>query len=256
MKDFTFETYRCLIQRLKETGYIFQCVADYINSPSPKAVILRHDVDIRNWAADRLALYENHLGIKSTYYFRYKRNGFDIKTIKSVIELGHEIGYHYEDLTHHNGNASAAIESFQRNLKELRKLYPVETICMHGRSGSTYDNRDLWKKYDYREFGVIAEPYLDLDFDKVLYLSDVARRWNGSKIALRDKVASKFDFDFKTTYDLLESIDQLPDRVMLTMHPELWTDNIWEWTYVYFFVIAHNFYKVHFRNKRTLKRNS
>ena len=196
------------------------------------------------------------MSVSSTYYFRVNRHSFNAEIIREIVDLGHEIGYHYEDLTSSNGNYFKAINTFMKNLELFRSFYPVKTLCMHGRSGSPYDNRDLWKKYDYRDFGIIAEPYLDLDFDQVLYLSDVARRWNGSKIALRDKVVSKFNFDFKTTYDLIENIDQLPDRVMLTMHPELWTDNLLEWTYIYFFVIAHNFYKVHFRNKRTLKRNS
>ena len=42
-----------------------------------------------------------------------------------------------------------AIDDFRLNLEKLRKLYPVKTICMHGSPFSKWDNRDLWKKYDY-----------------------------------------------------------------------------------------------------------
>ena len=81
-----------------------------------------------------------------------------------------------------------AICDFERNLKKFRKLYPVKTICMHGSPLSKWDNRDLWKRYDYRDFGIIAEPYFDLDFREVFYLTDTGRAWNNSKVSVRDKV--------------------------------------------------------------------
>ena len=59
---------------------------------------------------------------------------------------------------------------------------------MHGSPLSKWDNRDLWKRYDYRDFGIIAEPYFDVDFNEVLYLTDTGRRWNNSKASVRDKV--------------------------------------------------------------------
>ena len=52
-----------------------------------------------------------------------------------------------------------AIEDFERNLEKFREFYPVKTICMHGSPLSKWDNRDLWKRYDYRDYGIIAEPY-------------------------------------------------------------------------------------------------
>ena len=81
-----------------------------------------------------------------------------------------------------------AIKSFERNLEKLRKLYPVKTVCMHGSPLSKWDNRDLWKRYDYRDYGIIAEPYFDIDFDEVLYLTDTGRRWDGDRVSVRDKI--------------------------------------------------------------------
>jgi len=59
---------------------------------------------------------------------------------------------------------------------------------MHGSPRSPYDNNEVWKKYDYRELGIIAEPYFDLDFSKVLYLTDTGRRWDGEGVSIRDKI--------------------------------------------------------------------
>jgi len=50
----------------------------------------------------------------------------------------------------------------------LRKIAPFKTICKRGSPLSKYDNRRLWDKYDYREEEIICEPYLDIDFNKVL----------------------------------------------------------------------------------------
>src|SRR5690625_8018545 len=48
-------------------------------------------------------------------------------------------------------------------------------------------SRDLWKWYSYRDYGIIAEPYFDLDFSRVLYLTDTGRRWDGDKGSVRDR---------------------------------------------------------------------
>jgi len=51
-----------------------------------------------------------------------------------------------------------AIEDFRINLDKFRAIYPVKTICMHGSPLSKFDNRLLWEKYDYRDFGIVGSP--------------------------------------------------------------------------------------------------
>ena len=124
-----------------------------------------------------------------------------------------------------------AIDDFRLNLEKLQKFYLVETICMHGGPLSKWDNRDLWKKYDYRDFGIIAEPYFDIDFNVVFYLTDTGRSWNNSKASVRDKVNSKFDIKIKDTNHLIEKIqrNELPDKIMLSIHPQRWFDYGYNW---------------------------
>ena len=38
-------------------------------------------------------------------------------------KLGHEIGYHYEDLALENGNPDKAYNSFCKNLERIREIY-------------------------------------------------------------------------------------------------------------------------------------
>ncbi|HBQ81446.1 MAG TPA: hypothetical protein DD745_00995 [Bacteroidales bacterium] len=51
----------------------------------------------------------------------------------------------------------------------------------------------MWKYYDYRDFGITGEPYFDVDFDKVFYLTDTGRRWDGDSFNIRDKSINRKD---------------------------------------------------------------
>lgn len=231
MKDFTLKTYRHLLNSLIKAGYVFQRFEDFIENPKDKVVILRHDIDTRPKKALEFAQIERELDIKSTYYFRIVKKTYCPKIIKSIVSDGHELGYHYEDLSNKMGNYQKAILSFEENLNLFRQFYPIRTISMHGRAMSVYDNRDLWKKFNYKDFGLFAEPYIDVDFNNVLYLSDSGQCWNGGKATLRDKVDSGFQFSFGTTFDIIQNISVLPDRIMITVHPDRWaadsTERLW-----------------------------
>ncbi len=39
--------------------------------------------------------------------------------------------------------------------------------------------------------GIIGEPYFDVDFSRVFYLTDTGRRWDGDAVSVRDKVKSE-----------------------------------------------------------------
>ena len=158
-----------------------------------------------------------------------------------------------------------AIDDFRLNLEKLRMVYPVKTICMNGSPLSKWDNRDLWKKYDYRDFWIIAEPYFDVDFNEVLYLTDTGRRWDGEGVSVRDRVTQEIEkrnqnrensrkgteagaqnkelgnkkvtmnerlgLLFRSTWDIIDAAEKglLPDKIMLNTHPQRWTDRPLPW---------------------------
>ena len=247
--DFTFKIYQNLLEAFKNKKYRFLTMEEYslfsiseskasFKDSSSSLVILRHDIDRLPNNALKMAQLEYELDVKATYYFRIGNNIFNKKIIKQIINYGHELGYHYENMDHRQGNFQAAYRDFCHNLKQFRKLYPVRTICMHGSPLSKWDNRDLWNKYEYQDLGIIGEPYFDIDFNKVLYLTDTGRRWDGEQFAVRDKVPDNArlknqnaKLQIRTTMDLIEATkkDILPDRVMLTVHPQRWTDNYILW---------------------------
>ena len=242
MPDFTIKIYTNLLGVLRKQGYSFQTFADFLKDPADKVIVLRHDVDARKENSLRFAEIQHGLGIKGSYFFRVVPGSYDEEVIKKIAGMGHEVGYHYEtmDLVSEKLKVKsekwgaeklidAAYEEFCRNLEMFRKIVPVETICMHGSPRSKYDNKDIWKKYEYKKLGLIGEPYYDIDFNKVAYLTDTGRRWNGDKVSVRDKVESPFNFNFRSTFDIIENISHLPDQVMFTFHPQRWHDSAVLW---------------------------
>lgn len=231
--DFTRRKYIQLLSQLIELGYKFITYSQYCEGVLPQRfVILRHDVDLNPLNSLIIAKIEKEIGIKTTYYFRTVPESWDEKIIKSIHQMGHEIGYHYESLTTCNGNVQKAIEDFAKNLDRLRQLTPVSTICMHGSPRSPYDSKNIWKQYDFKEQNVIGEPYLTTDFSKMLYLTDTGRRWDGYKVSVRDKIEGYQDewnvkgWSFHSTNDIIKALhnNRLPNQLMITTHPQRWND--------------------------------
>jgi hypothetical protein len=98
MRDFTYHIYAELLDSMLKAGYEFQTFEEFILAPKERVVILRHDSDVSSSSELKFAHFEKSLGIKASYYFRIP-NTFNIEIIKEIAELGHEIGYHYEDLS-------------------------------------------------------------------------------------------------------------------------------------------------------------
>ena len=239
MRDFSLDIYRELLESLQKNGYESVTYAEYMASADlskreeRRYVILRHDVDARAENSLRTAQIEHAIGAKATYYFRCVPESNKPEIIRAIAKLGHEIGYHYEDMSLCNGDVDKAYEHFKTWLEYFRQYYAVETICMHGAPTSKWDGKDLWKKYDYKALGITGEPYLNTDFNDVLYLTDTGRCWDGYKVSVRDKIPGHQErwtaagLTFHTSAQLLEAIkeDRLPKHIMMTTHPQRWTND-------------------------------
>ena len=233
--DFTLKKYCQLLEAFLQNGFEFWTFARYCkqkDSLPEKLVVLRHDVDLKAENSLAISKLEAELGINASYYFRVVPQSNQPEVIKAIANLGHEIGYHYEDMTICDGDAGKAIEHFKKQLTYFRQYYPVETICMHGSPRSKFDGKDLWKQFDYHEFGIIGEPYFDVDFSELFYLTDTGRRWDGFNVSVRDKIPIYQDewirqsLVYHSTDDVISAIDEkcLPKQLMMTTHPQRWTE--------------------------------
>lgn len=231
MKDFTFALYKELLEAFLSNKYKIQTYEDFINSPKDRVVILRHDVDRRAQNSLATAKIENELGVQASYYFRIVPASFNPIIINEIKTMRHEIGYHYENLSKKNGDYEEAIKDFDKNLDILKKFFPIKTICMHGSPMSNWDNRDLWDKYSYKDYGIIGEPYFDIDFNRIFYITDAGRSWNNIEVSIRDKISSKHNISINSTNDIIQLINSTyaPDQIMINVHPHNWAINNYEW---------------------------
>ncbi|MCC5918099.1 MAG: hypothetical protein JJU02_12340 [Cryomorphaceae bacterium] len=234
MLDFSVSIYKELLTALQSAKYHFITFEDYCrgNIPAGKWIILRHDVDDKKLNSLAFAEIQNEMGIKGSYYFRMVPESFDPEVISDVFDLGHEIGYHYEDMDFAKGDRSKAVKLFEKHLQQLRDIVPIHTICMHGSPKSAYDNKDVWKDYNYRDFEIIGEPYFDIDFNAVFYITDTGRMWDGFKVSVRDKVKTEINWPvYHTTKDVIKAIQDgnFPDKVMMNFHPQRWNENFAVW---------------------------
>lgn len=255
-RDFSLKIYSNLLSSL--TFRPFYPFLDFALTPNEKAILLRHDVDAFPQQSLHFAQLQHSLGIRGTYYFRIIPSSLNPRIVEEIASLGHEIGYHYEDVSlaavslkrdkfrtrdteiYREKLLERALEIFVSNLAVLRKYADIHTICMHGSPLSPWDSRLLWTKYNYRDFGIIGEPYFDIDFTKVAYYTDTGRRWDGDRVSRRDKImnpvtqviaATKFP-RFHTTFDIINAANsgELPEQIMFTFHPQRWHDHWLPWT--------------------------
>ncbi len=260
--DFTLQKYKRLLQAFLDCQYGFVTFENYCQHKTDldaeRFVILRHDVDLKASNSLATARIEHSLGIKASYYFRVVPQSNMPEIIKAIAGLGHEIGYHYEDMTICEGDTQKAIAHFEKQLAYFRQFYPVKTICMHGAPRSRFDGKELWKSFDYHDNGIIGEPYFDVDFSRVFYLTDTGRRWDGFNVSLRDKVPVYQDewvrqgLVYHSTDDIIRAVESgnFPKRLMMTTHPQRWTDQRSEWLWEYLSQSAKNVVK------RLMKRRS
>ncbi|TAJ13600.1 hypothetical protein DMA11_08560 [Marinilabiliaceae bacterium JC017] len=232
MRDFTLLKYQELLYTIQKSRCLIRTFADVCESGvSMPAFVLRHDVDRRPGNALRMARIEQIMGVKASYYFRIVKGSYDPDIICRIHEMGHEIGYHYEDLSLAKGDMQKARETFVTHLNQLRTLVPVKTITMQGSPLSAFDNRKILEYLNFGDLEILGEPYLLMKPAIWDYFTDTGRRWNGDRVNRRDKLSQMIKHKVVHTNDLIRVIDEkeLKAHVMLNIHPERWDDNWLPW---------------------------
>lgn len=238
MRDFTYASYRRLLGALRAAGYAVVGFDDYFagDVAADRVVLLRHDVDRRPRMALEMAMVECGCGVRSTYFFRSRHAVVARDVIRSVSGLGMGIGYHYEEVCDAGGDLHRAAGLFAERLGQLREVADVRLLSMHGSPLCRYDNDALWQVVDYRDYGIVGEVCRDVDFSSFFYLTDTGRSWDG--VSFRDAAPFADEwrergFVYRQTAEVVDAIERgvFPERVVLSVHPERWTDDatLWAW---------------------------
>lgn len=225
---FWHKEYASIIEALQGVGKPLGGVADFLMIQQPAYIILRHDVDRQPQQACDLALLEQRLGVRSTYYFRANAFGvFPGDAISMIAHLGHEAGYHYEDLSFCKGNQDAAITRFMRNLATLRKLAPCTTVSMHGAPLSKYHNQELLREEDIQRAMLLGDAVASIERFAPYYLTDTGGRWLAAGTNLRDRVGLAWpDYALPVSLPALRQFAAgAPCPLYVSTHPERWSKN-------------------------------
>jgi len=237
-RDFTYRVYRDLLTAAQDHGYEILSVREYLTREDlpERLLVMRHDVDRKVENAFDMAEIEASLGATASYYFRAIDKTFEPELFRAVAALGHEVGYHYEDLDTADGDLATARRSFERNLDRFREHVPVDTVSMHGNPLTPHDNRDVVESLDLAEYGLAGEVYLSFDFSEVVYFSDTNRTWYEEKTIVNDWPVgpSEKPTQVESTAELVDLLatESIP-RLYLLVHPNRWADSTAEWALEY-----------------------
>ena len=242
-RDFTLEMYSELVCALKE-NYNIMSVSDYLTTPMGDApvCVLRHDVDKFPERAERMALLEKKLGVRSTYYFRWdsklpgrtdvhkwEKGNFPKRQILQIAKHGHEVGYHYENYSELR-DKTKALKDFAVKLGWFRQFTPVQTVAMHGAPRVRVRNADMLAGVDLNTYGLLGEPHISSAFADIVYVSDSGRMWSSGAGSVRDTLGKPIDGVLKGTYGLIELLHTRKyPRLIVSAHPQRWSVGTGEW---------------------------
>lgn len=258
--DFSLQKYMELLDMFRSERCPVLGVEAWLNCSPPAGILMRHDIDRLPLNALKMAEAESARKIQTTYYFRIKNSTFKPDIIRKVADLGHEVGYHYEDLTTAAGDIQQATALFAENLRKFRKITPVRTVCMHGSPLSRHDNRLLAAALDLDTFGLVGDAFESVNYGDMYYFTDTGRRWDDEAANIRDRVSSlSADCEIQDTDQLILLLhDLLPCKAALVIHPERWAFDWQRWVLYFVLDLGSNFLKrflhsFHLRRSYSLK---
>jgi len=179
-KDFTIDGYRELLEIALQNNFSFVDFNNFFllkeNGASiGKICILRHDIDTDLDAALQLAIIENSLGIKSTYFLMFRSPVYNLLSrinfslVNKILELGHKIGLHYD--ANYLFNPEDIEEKVKTELNCLNQLFNINSnvVSFHQPDSFILENKI--------NFSGIINTYDKIQFKDVVYFSDSNKKW-------------------------------------------------------------------------------
>jgi hypothetical protein len=178
MSGMTFDTegYALFIRTAADKGYSIGPVSGGLEAPA-KSLILRHDVDFSLDRALALAELEQGLGVQATYFIMVSNPFYNALAPRSrrllarIVELGHEIGLHWDSSTYPTSEEDAALH-FCREIELLGAAAGVRIRCA---SQHIPINTPLFNFDAHIEF----EAYSERLMSRYRYVSDSSMVWRG-----------------------------------------------------------------------------
>lgn len=234
---FIYKNWEHFCARIKELEIKTYTAADAlsISSKDKKYMIIKHDVETNVRKALEIAEIENRFNIKTTFYVQsYLLNSNkNIRKLKKIQKLGHEVTYHYDVLDSNKGNWDLAISEFDSTIIKFKeKGFEITTVCPHGnpvmeRNGWS-SNKDFFRNIQiantYPEISDIVINPEKFGTKKMSYISDAGYGWK----IISD--ISNNDRQLEVTDVKIENLDELINLYLISdqkcfivsSHPHRW----------------------------------
>jgi hypothetical protein len=138
--EFTYTSYSKLVSELCEPYHQTTfSEGKYSREGNTPLLILRHDIDMDLEAALRMALLENSLGVKATYFFMVRCPLYNVfggegaEQVRQILDSGHHFGLHF-DCALYPDISLAKIDDYVARESDLLESFfqrPIEAISFH-----------------------------------------------------------------------------------------------------------------------------
>tara|TARA_B100002052_G_C15845745_1_gene582428 strand:+ start:351 stop:1073 length:723 start_codon:yes stop_codon:yes gene_type:complete len=131
-KKFTYGYYKKLLKTFldKKMNFIFFDELDDFSDE--KFILLRHDIDFDIDKALKMAILENSMSVKSTYFFLHNSEFYNlyhmdnVNKIKNLMSLGHKISLHFDPCNYGDSADKEIKEHCSKEIKYFSNLFDVE----------------------------------------------------------------------------------------------------------------------------------
>jgi hypothetical protein len=222
--------YERFLRSARENGYRIVSLEDWVSEGQPVAgeptLILRHDVDQHPRSALRMAAIEKKLGVRSSWYFRWRTAHPAV--VESVKGDGFQVGLHYETMSRialerglHEEPSEELIESCRELLRSELSVFerlfgPCRAAVPHGDSRiPEVHNALLLKGQDCSAYSI------EYDGNEVMRGHDLG-------LWLTDRIAS--EGGWMEGIDPLEKLAAQDSPILIVTHPNNWASGPSLWT--------------------------
>ena len=205
----------------QKSGFKFITCHDFVQrnqkEKNKKLIIFRIDIDFSLQKTKSLLKIFKKLDIKASFFLRLHAKEYNPLSfenyliIKEIVQDGHELGYHTENIDQSRIWNESAEECLKRDLKFLNHYFDIEIKGTASHGGMTgWNNLDFWKDKTAADFNLVYEAY-DF-FNDVFYLSD--SEWT------HWKCYDKGNLVLGDNRSLSEHIEDKQNLIYFLIHPD------------------------------------